>query len=405
MLAQEPETPVVEDSVIQQFRDLEPWYIFQFGKLKVLPLAMLALDATYYGQDEESLLQVGDQAARYEPGQIRVLNFGAVGTIGEEKPWRFVVGWAYRAFDQGFNADSATDITLQDLSLHIPTRLGTFSVGKMGEPLTLQRTMSFISIGSMERSMGVDGFMVARNNGLKYAGTYWKERIFFSAALYRNFSLYRGTSFKEAPTVIVSRLSINPIYNGGGQSDLHLGFGVRWSDFKLGSALKMHPEAYFASSYIETPHLTASSIRTDNLELAWRFRSLLLSSELSRISFDNPSIGSPVFHAYYAQLNWTLTGEQRRYIPGRAGFSAITPKRNVQRKGPGALEAGFRYSVANANSGQIEGGWMSRYSLFLSWYPTILSRLQFAYGFATLDRDGLIGHTHLYQIRFAVLIG
>jgi hypothetical protein len=48
---------------------------------------------------------------------------------------------------------------------------------------------------------------------------------------------------------------------------------------------------------------------------------------------------------------------------------------------------------------------MNKFSAFLTWYPTLLSKFQVGYGYVTLDRFGLIGHTHLLQMRFAVLIG
>ena len=69
------------------------------------------------------------------------------------------------------------------------------------------------------------------------------------------------------------------------------------------------------------------------------------------------------------------------------------------------LELTLRYSTLFANDGEISGGEMSRLGAFITWYPTILSKLQFAYGYVKLDRFNLIGYTHIYQLRFAILIG
>ena len=114
-----------QDSAVQELKKVQPWYQFGNDKFTVIPLVALALDITYFTQDQNSLDQVGDQGDRYEPGQIRALRIGAVGTIGKKNPWRYLFAAAYRAFDAGFNSDSLAEFTIFDYRLDIPTKIGT----------------------------------------------------------------------------------------------------------------------------------------------------------------------------------------------------------------------------------------------------------------------------------------
>ncbi len=50
-------------------------------------------------------------------------------------------------------------------------------------------------------------------------------------------------------------------------------------------------------------------------------------------------------------------------------------------------------------SGTVQGGRFSRLSGALSWYPTRQWRLEFNYGYGTLEKLGLRGRTSFYQLR------
>ncbi len=197
-----------QDTVLAELRAVKPWYQFGNDKITVIPMAVLALDVTYFNQDETSYDQVGDQDARYEPGQIRAVRFGVLGTFNFKRPWRYIVAGAYRAFDQGFNADSATDFMLYDLRLDIPTKIGTFSVGKMKEYSSMQRVSSMLYLGGMERAMHLDGMLPSRNNGIMYSNNFFKQRIYFSMAAFKQISLAKKISWKESSTVGLGRLPV-----------------------------------------------------------------------------------------------------------------------------------------------------------------------------------------------------
>ena len=67
--------------------------------------------------------------------------------------------------------------------------------------------------------------------------------------------------------------------------------------------------------------------------------------------------------------------------------------------GHGAWEVGGRYSYVNLTDGTIDGGRMSRLTGAISWYPTREWRLEFNYGYITLQRSGTTGHANGFSAR------
>ncbi|MEN8157813.1 MAG: porin [Bacteroidota bacterium] len=409
---EEPDFKERQDSILEELRGVKPWYEFGNEKITIIPLAILALDATYFHQDDNSTTQVGDQDARYEPGQIRALRFGVLGTINFERPWRYLVAGAYRAFDQGFNADSATDFMLYDLRLDIPTKIGAFAFGKMKEPSSMQRVASLIYLGGIERGMNLDGMLPARNTGAMYYNTVVDKRVHYALALYKSVSFPQKVYWKDASTVGIGRITVNPFVGWQEDHDLHLGISGRYSNFKGGGNLRQHPESYFASKFVETGGVEGEGIFTWNYEFAYRFKSLLITSEVTRLQLynarltdGNESLQDPRLKGSFVQADWLITGERRKYTSRNAVFAPAIPRRDVQQGGAGALEFTLRYSTLLTNTGGLSGGDMSKVSAFLTWYPTLLSKMQIGYGLVTLDRFGITGKTGIFQFRFAILIG
>lgn len=400
-----------QDSILKELGQVKPWYAFGNEKYSLVPLAVLALDVSYYEQDENSFSQMGDLGARYEPGQIRAMRFGVVGTIGSKNPWRYIIAGAYRAFDQGFNADSASDFSLYDLRVDIPTAIGTFAIGKMKEPVSIQRRANLIYLGGFERSINIDGLTSARNNGITFTRNFWKDRIYWSIGAFRAFNYANEVKWKDATTSGMTALAVNPFHDLQEHHDLHLGASFRVADFKGGGKLRQHPEAYFAGKFIETPFLEGEQTRLVNLELVYRWKSLIVSGEMTRLLLEGPALGTPVLYGHYVQADYLLTGERRSYLSPTASFSPPRPRKSVQDGGPGALELSIRYSalytsqVDQALGDPGTSGDLQKIGAYLTWYPTLLSKFQLGYNFTELDRFGIIGHTHIFQIRFAILIG
>jgi len=394
-----------QDSILSLLQESQAWYQYKNDKFTFTPLAALVLDVTQFNQDEASIRQVGDQGARYEPGQIRALRIGGFGTINTKRPWRYIFAVTYRAFDQGFNSDSADEFTLYDLRIDIPTKIGTFAFGKMKEPISMQRTASLIYLGGFERGMNLDAILPARNIGIMYYNSLYRNKVYLGLGAFKGISLQKGINWNESNSLYMGRITYNPMVGLSNGHDTHFGAGVRYSVINGEINIRQNPEAFFASSFVETGPFSAESGVTYNFELAYRFKNLVITSEITRLNINYPALENPVLNGYFVQADYILTGEQRTYRTREAVFSPAVPKKNVQNRGFGLWELTFRYSEFNTNSGLITGGNMNRLSGFITWYPTLRSKLQFGYGYVTLNRFGEIGHTQIFQWRFITLIG
>ena len=116
-----------------------------------------------------------------------------------------------------------------------------------------------------------------------------------------------------------------------------------------------------------------------------------LSGELSSTRVSSPQTNNPHFLGWYVMASWCLTGESRPYDRTLGVFGAIAPAQpfSFRHGGRGAWEVAARYSSMDLTSGTVPGGRFSRLSGALSWYPTRQWRLEFNYGYGTLDRYGL----------------
>jgi phosphate-selective porin OprO/OprP len=85
-----------------------------------------------------------------------------------------------------------------------------------------------------------------------------------------------------------------------------------------------------------------------------------------------------------------ITGESRKYDPGSAAWTRpvpVHPFNPVSGEGGwGAWELAARYSIADLNSDDINGGKQQVYGLSLSWYPTSLLRFLLQADYVDVDR-------------------
>ena len=95
------------------------------------------------------------------------------------------------------------------------------------------------------------------------------------------------------------------------------------------------------------------------------------------------------FRGGYAEASWTITGENRAYIPTTGAYSAIKPQNPVNAGGTGwgAWELAGRYSVMNLNDelgslAGIAGGQQTVYTAGLNWYVNnnITFKLNYLHG-------------------------
>jgi phosphate-selective porin OprO/OprP len=126
---------------------------------------------------------------------------------------------------------------------------------------------------------------------------------------------------------------------------------------------------------------------------------LLIGSEYMFQHVDAPEKGNPYFHGGEVSVVWLATGETRSYNRAGGYFNAVSPARSVFRGGPGAWELVARYSYIDLDSGPLRGGKFWRITPMVNWHLDDSVRLEFVYGYGTLDRFSLVGHTQFFQSR------
>jgi len=94
-----------------------------------------------------------------------------------------------------------------------------------------------------------------------------------------------------------------------------------------------------------------------------------------------------------------MTGEIRSYNTRGGYFNQVSPNRPVFQGGPGAWELVGRVSYIDLDSGALSGGKFWRLTPMINWYLSDNVRLEFAYGYGSLDRFGRTGGTQFFQSR------
>ena len=96
---------------------------------------------------------------------------------------------------------------------------------------------------------------------------------------------------------------------------------------------------------------------------------------------------------------WLVTGETRPYKTHAGVFDQISPARPVFQGGPGAVEIVSNFSYIDLDSGTLTGGKFWRFTPMVNWYLSDNVRLEFAYGYGSLNRVGTVGKTQFFQSR------
>jgi phosphate-selective porin OprO and OprP len=153
------------------------------------------------------------------------------------------------------------------------------------------------------------------------------------------------------------------------------------------------------TAFINTGAIPAKNAGSYGGELAGGFNSLFFQGEYYRIFIDQSGLSATApkpelnFDGGYVQASWTITGENRRYIPTTGAYSGIRPDHPVafgRGGGWGAWEVAVRYSEINLNNhatpgvsplttGGVFGGRANGYVFGINWYPIYNVRFMLNY--------------------------
>jgi phosphate-selective porin OprO and OprP len=148
------------------------------------------------------------------------------------------------------------------------------------------------------------------------------------------------------------------------------------------------------TTFLNTGTLNSKSAYAVGPELAGSWGSLYGQAEYYHIGIDRTGTSPTVnFDGYYAQAAYTLTGEERHYMPATGAYGSITPAHplSLSHGGAGAWEVAARYSYANLNDKDVFGGKQHVYTLGLNWYPVTNIRFMFNYLHGMVDKANASG--------------
>jgi phosphate-selective porin OprO/OprP len=355
-------------------------------------------------------------------------NLAAVGDIPDGSAFRRArVGWTgdheFTQYRVEFDAALPGRPSLLDVWAgvkHVPL-LNYVRVGHFFEPFSLDRLTPNRYVTYLERNLGDQAFVPARNLGIATFNNSPGERITWACGLFFTGSDNFGDDIGiREDGAFTGRVTWLPWYDeaSGGRSYLHLGLAgsVRHSDESV-IRFRAQPEARLGAAtpnvpfFVDTGNIPSQGSQLLGLEAAWVAGPFSVQSEYIHSPVDR--IGGPdvVFNTWYVSGSWFLTGEHRPYrraMPQGGVFDRVRPVRNFLlvrsaqglELGPGAWEAAVRLSHLDLNDEDILGGELTNLTVGLNWYLTPYLRVSGNYIHAMLtDPDAGRGDADIFGLR------
>jgi phosphate-selective porin OprO and OprP len=112
-----------------------------------------------------------------------------------------------------------------------------------------------------------------------------------------------------------------------------------------------------------------NDIKQLGLEAAGMYGPFSVGGEYTRMWVDRDKGEDNLeLDGWYAEAAWSITGESRGYKNGNFGYLEPANPFSLKKGGWGAWELAARYSAADLNDGNFEGGKLSNITIALNWY-------------------------------------
>lgn len=311
------------------------------------------------------------------------------------------------SYTLGYMYDGATKawrFRQTGLMYDIPALLGNIFIGRTKEGFSTNKIMVGYFTWTPERATMNEALIPILADGIKWTGGIPSGKFVYNVGYFWD-ELSQTESFNKNDSQLVGRLVWLP--NMGTEKPLlHLALEARWAEANNGTLLyRSKPESFLAQSYaIDTGKFTANHANATGIEAYYQPGPLMFGMEYFFNQVSSPQTNNPFFHGGEIFAAYLLTGERRPYNTKGAFFEAVSPARPVFEGGPGAVEVVLRYSYSDLDSGTIRGGKFWRITPVLSWYLSDNARMEFVYGYGSLDRFDLTGHTQFFQTRIQLLL-
>jgi phosphate-selective porin OprO/OprP len=374
---------------IEPRRKLVAWNHYEGPYFTLRVGAGFLYDFAAYAQDEDSKEQM-----KLSPADgvrdFRLLFKGRFPTIPRLS---YTLGYMYDG------AAKAWRFRQTGLMFDVPELLGQIFVGRTKEGFSTNKIMVGYQGWTNERATMNDALIPILGDGVKWTGRTPGGKFVYNVGYFWD-ELSQTESFNKNDSQFVARLVWLP--NLGTEKPLlHLALEGRWAQANNGQLqYRSKPESYQAQSYaIDTGKFPADHANALGVEAYYQPGALMFGTEYFFNRVSSPETDNPFFHGGEVFAAYLFTGERHPYNTKGAFFEAVSPAQTVFEGGPGAWEAVLRYSYSDLDSGTIRGGKFWRITPMVNWYLSDNVRLEFVYGYGSLDRSDLTGKTQFFQTR------
>jgi phosphate-selective porin OprO and OprP len=382
-----------EASVELPRRKLIRWNEFDgpFTTLRVG--AGLLYEVAAFSQDESSKQQFDLQTE----DKVRDFRLLFKGRLKTKRPVTWTCGVMYDGPSDSWLARET------GIMVAVPELWGHLFIGRTKEGFSLNKVMTGYSGWTLERATIIDATIPILADGVKWLGYVPERGLLWNIGYYGDW-LSENESFSSYDHQFVARVAWLPIASETEGTLLHIGLNGRQGKPDDGQLqVRSRPEAFPAPYFVDTGKFAADQSRLASLEVYYRSGPLLVGSEYFVEKVDSSETGDPLFHGGDVVMTWLITGETRAYNTLGGYFKSVSPARTVFEGGPGAWEVVATLSYIDLNGGTLRGGTFWRFTPMVNWYLSDNLRLEFAYGYGTLDRFDLRGSTQFFQSRIQLL--
>lgn len=281
--------------------------------------------------------------------------------------------------------------------------LGGLKMGHFKEPFSLEELTSSKYITFMERALP-NVLSPGRNTGFMLSDAPAGQRMTWALGLFRSTDGNgEDDTGDDGGYNITGRVTSLPVYENQGRHLLHLGgsYSLRYPD-EDDFEYETEPEAHLLDDFLETGNLSADRADLLGLEAAWVAGPFSLQGEYmyNDVTSRQGGLSDVSFDGYYVQASYFLTGEQRKYKTSAGAFSRVKPKENFSfAGGPGAWEAGLRFSEVDMSDEDVTAGKLENITAGINWHLNPNMRIMWNYVHA--DKDD-IGEADIGMMRFQI---
>ena len=252
----------------------------------------------------------------------------------------FPAGWEAKLQVNAEADSSGSDVDLGSTYIrYTKWSVANITLGKMKEPLGMERNTRSARLVTIEDSMMTTSFTPRKNWGVRLNDA-TKRRTWSIAATVEEDNDNDNDGYKEdEPIALTGRFTFAPIH--AEEQTLQFGISGSWRDWNENTfQIRNRAEVASADRVVRSAEFAADNQTVIGLEGAWSRNSLLLQAEYMATRVEEVDGPDWDYDGYYFTASYILTGEHRKLSKGKLG--TVKPKGNS-----GAWEVESRYSYIN----------------------------------------------------------